>query len=381
MLLPRATRNGVIVAIVTAVVAGLLAAAVLVIQFGGHVSGFFRLGTVLPHTPLLPEPDPVIHQGEVGFDGEQFLAIALDPLLRHPETLRAIDGVKYRYRRIGYPVFGWLLGGGNPNRIPVALVATNVMFAGLFAALLAQDRRDSPFIGSVSALIVPGLWIGIFFSTADLVAATFVVAAWRSYEVRRPRLLALAFLFAPLVRETTLVPAVALVMTAWRTRRYADVGRISVATLPALAWNVYVYRLPFPESTAGWRENFGPPFAGLAEKLAWLWGATPTLPTMLECAWFALTLFVFTVALFAPGARSRWPHLWAAAMLYAMILVFARMQMLGYYLNYVRQFIDVFVIVILAARGGPPGVARRVAWVGMAAGSLAFVVGFMIGPP
>ena len=43
-----------------------------------------------------------INKGEVGYDGQQFLTIALDPALKNIESISALDNPRYRYRRIMY---------------------------------------------------------------------------------------------------------------------------------------------------------------------------------------------------------------------------------------------------------------------------------------
>ena len=96
-------------------------------KFDGNITGFFRIGSELPLSPFLESSKTLMFQGELGYDGQQFLSIALDPGLSNPDTIAALDHPAYRYRRIVYPLLGYCLGWGNPGWIPWALVAVNIV--------------------------------------------------------------------------------------------------------------------------------------------------------------------------------------------------------------------------------------------------------------
>src|SRR5512133_2466968 len=77
--------------------------------FKGNISGYYRIGSV-KISPLLPRDNLIIHEGPHGCDGQQFLTLALDPLLLNPHTKDALDNPKYRAKRIMYPVLGYISG-------------------------------------------------------------------------------------------------------------------------------------------------------------------------------------------------------------------------------------------------------------------------------
>ncbi|WLT36996.1 hypothetical protein NON20_13125 [Synechocystis sp. B12] len=56
-------------------------------KFDGQITGFFRIGSVLPLSPLLNPAETLIYQGELGYDGQQFLTIALDPGLQNDDSI------------------------------------------------------------------------------------------------------------------------------------------------------------------------------------------------------------------------------------------------------------------------------------------------------
>lgn len=88
------------------------------IKFDSNITGFFRIGSILPLSPFLNPENTLIYQGEIGYDGQQFLSLAFDPFLQNPETVNSLDHPIYRYRRILYPLVSYVLAFGNPSLIP-----------------------------------------------------------------------------------------------------------------------------------------------------------------------------------------------------------------------------------------------------------------------
>ena len=86
-----------------------IATVLLVMTFDGEITGFFRIGDVLPLSPFVNKESVRVVQGEIGYDGQYFLTIALDPTLDDNGTINALDNPKYRYKRIGYPLAGIML--------------------------------------------------------------------------------------------------------------------------------------------------------------------------------------------------------------------------------------------------------------------------------
>lgn len=96
-------------------------------KFQGNITGFFRIGDVLPFSPYLDASKAMIATGELGYDGQQFLTLAFDPWVRNPLTLEALDNPVYRYSRILYPLLGHGLALGRPALIPYSLVLINLV--------------------------------------------------------------------------------------------------------------------------------------------------------------------------------------------------------------------------------------------------------------
>jgi hypothetical protein len=130
-------------------------------QFSGNITGFFRIGTVLPLSPLLDPQQTFVFKGELGYDGQQFLSIALDPFLKQDGTIAALDHPSYRYRRILYPLLGYLLGLGSPELIPHALVGINAIAIALIVGFVTAYFKGHliPEKRAIGVLAIPGIWI------------------------------------------------------------------------------------------------------------------------------------------------------------------------------------------------------------------------------
>lgn len=91
-------------------ISSLLFVIILFVKFNGNITGFYRIGSTLRKSQLLDRQELFIHKGKTGNDGQLFLALSLDPLLRNPSTVTALDSPRYRAKRIMYPVMGYILG-------------------------------------------------------------------------------------------------------------------------------------------------------------------------------------------------------------------------------------------------------------------------------
>ncbi|NEO26783.1 MAG: hypothetical protein F6K03_07765, partial [Kamptonema sp. SIO4C4] len=61
------------------------------VDFNGQITGFFRIGDQLPLSPYLNPDQVLIYPNELGYDGQQFLSIALDPFFNNSETITSLD--------------------------------------------------------------------------------------------------------------------------------------------------------------------------------------------------------------------------------------------------------------------------------------------------
>ncbi|WLT36995.1 hypothetical protein NON20_13120 [Synechocystis sp. B12] len=68
---------------------------------------------------------------------------------------------------------------GNPVLIPWALVLINILAIAIGAGLTAVyfQYQKQKTIGALAVLAIPGVWMVLFLSTADLLASAFSLGA------------------------------------------------------------------------------------------------------------------------------------------------------------------------------------------------------------
>ncbi|NJL02872.1 MAG: DUF2029 domain-containing protein [Spirulinaceae cyanobacterium RM2_2_10] len=319
-------------------------------KFDGEITGFFRIGSVLPLSPYLDAAKSKIYSGELGYDGQQFLTLAFDPALSNPESIAALDSPVYRYRRILYPLLGYLGGGGQPALIPYVLVAINAIASVLLVWLVSRylQAQNQARLGLL-VLAIPGIWIVLALSTADVLSSVWVVLALTAYREKRRWGVAIALALAGLTRETTLVVWLALLLASWRDRRWSQVPLLFAALLPIVGWNGAVILRFGDRGTYGAASNFGLPLVGPVQKFVALL-SNPSAKSGFEA-------YAFLVLLAAWGAIAlavwRWPRsrdvVAIAALLYGLPLACSSLIILGYYLDYLRVYLDIFGLLLLSA--------------------------------
>jgi hypothetical protein len=258
-------------------VAGLLVACgLLALQFarlGWEPTAPFVVGTRWRlDEQLAARHGPVKLTPGHGYDGQWFLGLAHDPLLR--ERLAAgFDKPRYRARRPLQPLVGWLLAGGQTPAIPLGLLAVGPLAVALGCAacgrLLAASGRSRWW--GLGFAVVPGVMVGVTFGTAEPLA--LALATLGLSLVLDGRVLAggLAFAGAALTKESYLVFAVAaaawLVLAVGRSRRARAAAQAAAVLLPGvlalgLWWAYVAWRLPAGAGDRRGVAALGPPLAG-----------------------------------------------------------------------------------------------------------------------
>jgi hypothetical protein len=313
------------------------------------------------------EPEQtLIFQGELGYDGQQFLSIALDPALTNADTLIALDHPAYRYRRILYPLLGYCLGLGNPDWIPWALVMINVVAIALCTGLISLLLP--PHVTGFNALwllTIPGIWMILSLSTADLLASVWGIGAILSLQKQRLGLMATCLAAGLLTRETLLVIWLALLLTQIQrkqgTERFTAPLALGISLVPLMSWLAYIHWRQLPGSSGS--GNFGWPLVGIWEKFQALISTGFTSSNLYEAyVWLllglALGLVMWTIGRpfqaplystpFSPSTdRVYGLSIGYASWLYLGLLSVASFYILNYYLNYSRIFLDIFLFALL----------------------------------
>ncbi|NEP12512.1 MAG: hypothetical protein F6K14_20350 [Symploca sp. SIO2C1] len=345
---PVEIKNAILaVALVTAVVLYLY-----FFKFEGNITGFFRIGSILPLSPFLQHQDIFIYQGELGYDGQMFLSLALDPFLQESGTIDALDHPQYRYRRILYPLLGYIFGFGNSQLIPYIMVGINCLSIVLivFVSSLYLKKYSGITWQGLLVLCIPGVWIILSLSTAGLLSSLLLVTALYCYRNNQPLATALSIAAACLNREIMLLMWLSLLLTSIWERKWSQLRHLLWAWLPAAIWNIYVvYRLQF-QGTSGVSENFGYPLVGIFNKLAFLVTDGSPAKNIFEAYSFSF-LLVICVSIFLIY-RERYQNnkvIIIATIFYGMLLLMSSFNILNYYLNYSRVYINLYFLLLLAA--------------------------------
>jgi hypothetical protein len=223
----------------------------------------------------------------IGYDGQWYLALAHDPLLRQDLT-RRFDNPRYRAGRPLQGWLGWLLAAGRPGAVPWGLLALGPLAVGVGCAATARILSAfgrSPAWGLGFAL-VPGVWVGVAVATAEPLGLALAALGLSLVLDRRIGLAGLAFAGAALTKETYLAFAVAAGLHLLLDRSAAARARLWAAALalaPGLAalagwWLYLVTRVPvYPDR--GWVGVVVLPFTDWRR---WLWALghyqAPTVP-------------------------------------------------------------------------------------------------------
>ena len=338
------------------------------VKFQGNITGFFRIGDVLPFSPYLDVDKALIAKGERGYDGQQFLSIAFDPLLQDSGTVAALDNPPYRYRRILYPLLGHLFTLGNRAWIPAVMVAINAVCVPVMAVALAWGFRQAEVSGDelrqtepswhpLLLLCIPGIWITLAFSTADLLSSTLMVVAICCYRARRLRLrelwVGVAIAAACLTRETMLVAWFAMALDCVLKRDWKQLGALLVFVTLPLGWNGYVANLGLPTGDLGVGGIFDWPFAGGLRKFGAIAAGGLNPKNLFEAYGFVLLLVAFGMAIaLARYTPSKNRVISFCACLYGLLFVISDDSILWYFVGYLRVYSDGFLFLLLVLGWG-----------------------------
>jgi len=310
--------------------------------------------------------------------------LATDPLQLDPATPKAVDNPIYRGKRLLYPFLAWATALGQPQLIVWTLGLLNVgciASAAGFVAQWAQLEQRNPRWG-LAVLALPGYWITLTLSTADLLATTLLLAAAVAWRQRRLGLMAGSLSSALLTRETALLAWAATGLTTRWERRSRWLLPLALVPLPLLAFTASS-KSRFAATSDGLLAtlHFGPPGLGILQKALQLLGlcSLPGPPLVgLErgfdglCLLFWLATLIVLATTAVRGWGGRWLRLTAA--LYLLPALCTSTQILARFPDYTRVWIDLSSLALLAllsARG------RCLPW--WLGGAAALSVGYGLG--
>ncbi len=255
--------------------AGVLIFLIFVSQFYRPDLGFselIRFGARFESSrlPVVRELPRVIEPGG-GDDGQFYVQLAMDPLLRDPATGLALDDADYRAKRMFFSWTAYALGLGRPAWIVQVYALQNVVSWLLVAWILTRWLpADSPrrVAQWCACLFSPGMLWSVRDAMLDGPSLLLMAIAIVAVDTNRRGAAACVLALAGLGRETNLLAVGVLVDPAERRPRgwIRQLGWIAIAIAPALLWFEYV-RTIYPTVTYA----SGAPLVPRLEGYIWSW--------------------------------------------------------------------------------------------------------------
>ncbi len=203
-----------------------------------------------------------------GYDGQFYAQIALDPLLRSPDTARALDIPTYRARRILIPAAASIAGFGSPwFTLQVYALINVVCWFGLAWLLIKELPATDPthFARWLGCMFGMGVLESVRQSLVDLPALLFLTLAVSAQTRARVTGSTVWLALGNLTKESNLIGSFALCFGDFK-RPFAlkrALVAFTLAALPLAVWSYYLScRLPSPTDASGFG-NFTWPLLGL----------------------------------------------------------------------------------------------------------------------
>ncbi|MGZ4214080.1 MAG: hypothetical protein ACXVQV_12690 [Actinomycetota bacterium] len=329
--------------------------------WGRDASGLADVGRQF--TTGAPLPEGLTVRRNVGFDGQFFYRLALNPATTSREQygLR-LDQPARRQQRILYPVLAWIAsGGGRARAVPWALIAINIVAYGCVAwagVVLARSSGRAPPAGLLFAA-TPGLLIALGFDTTEVVATALAMFTLILLRQGRFGWATAVSTLAVLARETTLVIAIGILIAIvwkWRTKdRYSIDGRrvpLVVGLVPIVVyavWQVVLWaRWGKPAFTSTDGSDLGAPIVGLV-RAARMWADRGQLVDNT----FFLAATVVVIVLGIASLRRSDAHLHEKGALIAagLLALLYQWTVLVHYATFLRGLSEAYVLAILMLLG------------------------------
>jgi hypothetical protein len=255
------------------VVAGFLFTLRLYFHAGAGFTQFIEIAAATHDTEIAAlRSAPHVHAPPPnGYDGQYYVEMAVDPLLRDPQIDRTMDLPAYRAHRILLPWIAYAVGLGKPAWIVQVFALENVFVWLAFALLLCRWMPPTTARGFVlwtGCLLSHGMLSSVRYALPDAPSTLLIALAVLAAERDRPLIAAAVIGVASLARETSLLAA--SVFLRWllpdRRRWLLVAACLIVCVLPLALWLDYLRSIYRSDALAG-TGNLTTPLVGLWWKL------------------------------------------------------------------------------------------------------------------
>lgn len=270
------------------------------------------------------------YPGTAGYDGQFYAQLAMDPLLREPDTDTLMDMAPFRARRILFSMTAYCLGLGRPAWILQAYSVQNVLVWLLLAWWLARRLPADDMRGLLvwaACLFTQGLLASVRLAVLDGPSLLLVALAVTAAEKGHIKTAAAIVGVSVLGRETNLLAAAALfplvLAMGRRPRLWVLLACSLLLVLPELLWIDYL-RSIYRSTVLAHGPSLGVPLAAFAAQWDGLiHGSFFTFgPNAIWRSPGALVLISLTVQaaglLFRPNIRS---PLWCTGAVFAVLML------------------------------------------------------------
>jgi hypothetical protein len=211
------------------------------VNYHDNWTGLFRIGSRTKLPPALAQR-AFRNASPTGYDGQYYLILAEDPLLRDGAAAY-LDEAPMRSRRILIPAMAWALAAGRPAFIAGAYVFVVLAFilAGAYWLARIQMFQGRHPAWGFCFLAMPPVLVAVDSMTVDVAIAALAAGfAWHLITGRVSGLW-LILAAAALVRETGLLLVAACVFASIYQREWRKAALWATAALPAFCWYCYLH--------------------------------------------------------------------------------------------------------------------------------------------
>lgn len=202
---------------------------------------------VLPSVRDVPRR---VYVDSMGYDGQFYAQLAVDPLLQSPEIENALDAPAYRARRILLSWTAYVFGFGRPDWILQAYVVQHLVIWLVVAVILCRWFPPASFLNLclwVGCMFNPGMVFSVHGALPDGSGMLLLTLAVIAIENDAPRRAAWTVGIAALAKETNLLWSAVLLSPdglSHRDWRQWCLRGVLVAG-PLTAWLIYLLARDF----------------------------------------------------------------------------------------------------------------------------------------
>jgi len=201
----------------------------------------------------------VIQKNSMGYDGQHFYLIAIDPLQQN------VPSDSFRYQRILYPLLAHLTALGNISLIPWTLYLINllsIIFGTYVLILILKEYQANLNYAYLYAFNV-GFLVGIIRDLSEPLQFFLVLLSLFCLKKDKNKMSGLFICLALLTKETTLLILFPMLCYFLYKRTFKNFFVHCAAVFPFIIWQIFLLFMTGESHSDIWSSLIGLPFMGL----------------------------------------------------------------------------------------------------------------------